>query len=233
MEQVVHHPNVAPFIATRLIRQFVKSNPSPEYIARVAAVFDNANGVRGDLAAVLRAVLLDEEARNDTVDASSGHLKDPMLHVISLLRATNGSSSGDAANLFWEFYLLGQQIVSPPSVFSFYSPLTRLPGSPELYGPEFQIYAPSMAVARASLIYRLLNGEFGSAAKIDLAPYITAAADPVKLVNLVDARLTVGRMTPSTRAILVDAVGKISDKKQRALTALYLTAASAEFAVAK
>ena len=232
MDNLFQHPNVAPFIATRLIRHFVKSNPSPAYIARVAAAFDGAGGTRGDLAATLRAVLLDAEARDDAGDAASGHLKDPMLHTIGLMRATN-ATIGNTANLFWDYYLQGQQIVSPPSVFNFYSPMTRLPGSPDLTGPEFQIYAPSLAVGRANMIYALLNGDFGGMVKIDLAPYTNVAGDPAKLVELVDANLTVGRMTPATRGILINAIGKISDKKQRAITALYLTAASAEFAVAK
>ena len=85
---IFNHPNVGPFLATRLIRALVTSNPSPAYIARVAAVFnDNGAGVRGDMQAVIRAILLDPEARNDTPPANFGRLRTPMQHTIALARA--------------------------------------------------------------------------------------------------------------------------------------------------
>ena len=85
---IFNHPNVGPFLATRLIRALVTSNPSPAYIARVAAVFnDNGAGVRGDMKAVIRAILLDPEARNDTPPATFGRLRTPMQHTIALARA--------------------------------------------------------------------------------------------------------------------------------------------------
>jgi uncharacterized protein (DUF1800 family) len=232
MDNLFNHPNVPPFIATRLIRHFVTSNPSPAYIARVAEVFATGGRGRGDLAATLQAVLLDPEARNDTANASAGHLKDPMLHTIGLMRAMNATVIAPN-NMFWDYFLLGQKITASPSVFNFYSPMTRLPGSPALYGPEFQIYAPSLAVARANLVYRLITGEYNGMVRFDISAYVNAAADPSALLNLVDANLLAGRMTPSVRSTIATALAGIADQRQRALTALYLTAISAEFVVSK
>jgi uncharacterized protein (DUF1800 family) len=233
MDNLFNHPNVAPFIATRLIRHFVKSNPSPAYIERVAQAFDGQAGrQRGDLAATLSAVLLDPEGRDDAADASSGHLRDPMLHTLGLLRALNAKVV-NPTNMLWDYYLQGQQIATAPSVFNFYSPMTRLPGAPELYGPEFQLYAPSLAVGRANMIYNILSGEYDGMVKVDISAYTNAANNPAALINLVDANLLAGRMSPGVRATLATALPKISNRKQRAITALYLTAASADFAISK
>ena len=88
IDVIFNHPNVGPFLATRLIRALVTSNPSPAYIARVAQCFnDNGAGVRGDMQAVIRAILLDPEARNDTPPATFGRLRTPMQHTIALARA--------------------------------------------------------------------------------------------------------------------------------------------------
>lgn len=234
MRNLFHHTNLPPFIATRLIRHFVSSNPSPAYIERVAQVFANGDagngGQRGDLAATLRAVLLDPEARRDVADNAQGHLKDPILHSLGLVRALGGQVVAPD-NLFWEYFLLGQKLGNSPSVFNFYSPLTRLPENRQYYGPEFQIYAPSLAIRRANFLYQLLAGNYQGMIKIDINPYVNAAGDANALLNLVNANLLQGRMSANTRAALFEAINAISDRKQKALTALYLCAISAEFAV--
>lgn len=232
IDNLFNHPNVPPFIATRLIRSLTSSNPSPAYIQRVANVFANNAGVRGDLAATIRAVLLDPEARQDTPSNTQGFLKDPVLHSLGLIRALNGTVV-DPTSMFWDYYLMGEKILSAPSVFSFYSPLTRLPGSNQYYGPSFQIYAPSMAVARANFLYQLISGNYGTMVKIDLTPFIAAAPNPTNLINLVDATLLQGRMSASTRQALSAALATSSDNKERAIIALHFTAISADFAVHK
>src|SRR5262249_12062931 len=149
-------PNIAPFIATRLIRSLVTSNPSPAYIQRVAAVFaDNGSGVRGDLKAVVRAILLDPEARQDTATPTSGRLKDPILHAAGFLRALNGQfTSGQGLTYLFDY--MGQSVLTPPSVFSWFSPLYRMPNS-ALFGPEFQIYSATEATLRGNFFYSLLH----------------------------------------------------------------------------
>jgi hypothetical protein len=213
-----------------MIRALVTSNPSPAYIARVADAFANSQAGRGDMKALITAVLLDPEARSDTGVAASGKLKDPILHTVSLMRAMNGTLV-NPANLFWEYSLLGEELISAPTVFSFFSPLTKLPGQAEMFGPEFQIYTPALAVARSNFIFRMLNGDMAGMIRIDLTPYVNAAGDPYALVNLVDAHLAHGRMSPATRQAILASVTATTDNRQRAITALYLTAISADFAV--
>ncbi len=232
MQNLFQHPNLPPFIATRLIRAFVTSNPSPAYITRVADVFAYGAAGRGDLQATLAAVLTDPEARQDQPTATQGHLKDPMLQSIGLFR-TLGASVTDPSNLFWDYFLLGQKITAAPSVFNFYSPMTRLPGSPQYYGPEFQLYAPSLAVARANFLYKFISGEYKGMVNVDIAPFVSVAGNATTLINLVDATLLAGRMSASARQAIGTAVNASTDPRQRAISALYLAAISAEFAVAQ
>ncbi|GAB2876646.1 hypothetical protein GCM10027277_52570 [Pseudoduganella ginsengisoli] len=229
MDNLFNHPNLPPFIATRLIRAFTTSNPSPAYITRVADVFANGPSGRGDLQATLNAILMDPEARQPGAGAMPGKLKDPMLHSLSLFRAL-GAKVNDPNNLFWDYFLLGQRLLSAPSVFNFYSPLTKLPGTPDRFGPEFQVYAPALAIARANFLYQFINGNYNTMVTIDITPYVNVAGDVTKLMNLVDANLLQGRMTPAARAAIAGSVSATTDSKQRALTALYLTAIT-EFAV--
>lgn len=232
---VFQHANVPPFIATRLIRSLVTSNPSPAYVRRVADAFvDNGAGVRGDLKAVFRAVLLDPEALSFAA-AHDGRLKDPVLHVIGMGRALEGVF-GDPNGFMWVFRNLSQFPLTPQTVFSFFSPTAPLPGHQDLFGPEFQIYPPALAVQRANFIYGLLNGQFAASLRFDLAPYIAVAANTAALLDLVDQRLMFGQMSPELRGVITRATNAIEgrnsgDVRQRALGALYLAAISSEYSV--
>lgn len=228
VQNLFQHPNLPPFIATRLIRAFTTSNPSPAYIERVANVFAYGPTGRGDLKATLNAVLMDPEAL--IAAPAAGKLKDPILHSLSLFRAT-GATIVNPTNMFWDYFLMGQRLLQAPSVFNFYSPLAPLPGKPELFGPEFQLYTPAQAIGRANFLYGFIAGNFSGMASINLAPYQAVAGDPTALLNLVDANLLQGRMTPSTRAAIGATLQATTDLKQRAITALYLTAIAADFAV--
>lgn len=230
IDNVFQHPNVPPFVATRLIRSLVTSNPSPAYIERVANVFiDNGQGVRGDLKAVLTALLTDPEA-TALPAVQHGRLKDPVLHVLNLGRAL-GAQIGNPATFLYLFGDLGQLVLTPTTVFGFYSPLAALPGHPDLYGPEFQIHTPTMAVQRANLIYNLLNGQLGSAFSVNLAPFTALAENPAALVEQVNQTLFQGRMSDGLRQAILDATLATPDAGQRALGALYLAAISSEYAV--
>jgi hypothetical protein len=232
LDNVFQHSNVPPFVATRLIRSMVTSNPGPAYIERVADVFvDNGEGVRGDLKAVLRAVLTDPEALRFT-SHDAGRLKDPLLHVIGLGRAL-GAQVTDPNAFMWVFNNLSQRVLTPATVFSFYSPLAMLPGGGDLYGPEFQIYPPALAIQRANFIYSLLNGNYSSAFSLDLSPYMSVAANADTLLDLVDHRLMFGRMSSDLRQVIRTTTEAISvtNTRQRALGALYLAAISSEYAV--
>ena len=155
LDVLFNHPNTAPFVATRLIRSLVTSNPSPAYITRIANTFDdNGQGVRGDLAAVVTAILTDTEAA--LPGTNDGHLIDPILNVITLGRALD-ATFGDAGQFMYVLTNLGQSVLTSPSVFNFYSPLAPLPGTPGMFGPEFAIYSPGVAIQRANFTYGLLT----------------------------------------------------------------------------
>jgi len=227
---VFNHPNTGPFIATRLIRHLVTSNPSPAFIARIAAVFNNnGTGVRGDLRAVVRAILLDAEAREDAAPAASGRLKDPLYAYISFVRALGGNIS-PTTQVAWLFDRMGQAIAAPPSVFGYYSPNYRMPGNPSLFGPEFQIYTPTESVLLGNEFHQMLGSPSGDP-RIDLAPFQAVAGDINQLLDLVNQRLFYGRMSTGMRTALQKAVQASYDNNQRVFTALYLSALSGQFAV--
>lgn len=229
LDVLFNHPNLPPFIASRLIKSLVTSNPSPAYVQRVANVFaNNGQGVRGDLAAVVTAILLDPETA--LPGANDGHLVDPMINIISLGRSLN-ATFGDAAGFMYVLSNLGQQTLTPNTVFSFYSPLAPLPHGPGLYGPEFAVYAPAIAVQRANFVYGLLTNQFGSSFSVDLAPFKAVAGNAVSLVDLVNQKMFQGRMSNELKAVLINVTQATSDTTNRAVGAIYLAAISSEFLV--
>ncbi len=229
IDAVFNHPNTAPFISLRLIRSLVTSNPSPGYIQRVADVFDdNGQGVRGDLYAVLKAILTDSEATNPPTQA--GHLKDTVLHVTSLGRAL-GAQVTDPNMFMYIFRNLGQAVLSPTTVFSFYSPMAGLPGHPGMFGPEFQIYTPALSIHRANFIHDILNNQMGTAFTVNLGQFTALGNDPNALLDKVNEVLFQGRMSPELRQIILTATQAGYDANQRAFGAVYLAAISSEFAV--
>ncbi len=151
LNAIANHSSVPPFYARQLIQRFTTSNPSPAYISRVANVFvNNGQGVRGDLRAVLRAVLMDAEARN-APSANFGKLREPVLRMTALWRGldvvpaqpdTTGSSIGNISSSLGFSGEFNQRPYSSPSVFNFYEPDYQQPGpvqNANLYSPEFQI----------------------------------------------------------------------------------------------
>ncbi len=147
IDHLFNHPNVGPFIGHKLILLLVKSNPSPEYISRVAAAFNNnGQGVRGDLQAVVKAIYTDPEARDcEWIDQyDSGRLREPILKAAHLFRAFN---MANASGRYWfnDSYVLGaqqkQRFLASPTVFNFFSPSYAPAGlsALDLVGPEFEI----------------------------------------------------------------------------------------------
>jgi uncharacterized protein (DUF1800 family) len=155
LDNIFNHPNVGPFVSQRLIQHLVTSNPSPAYVARVAAIFaNNGQGVRGDLSAVVRAILTDSEARGELPATSLfGHLREPALFITSALRSLGGQSDG--VLLRSASSSMGQPVFSPETVFSFYPPSYEIPGTQTL-APEFGIDNAATALARANFINTLI-----------------------------------------------------------------------------
>ena len=241
LDAIFQHPNVGPFIARRLIQHLVTSNPSPGYVARVATVFaNNGRGVRGDLRAVVRAILLDREARDGNEDEYDfGRLKDPALFMTGFLRALGGQSDG--VYLRAQASAMGQNIFTPPSVFSYYSPANVIRGT-ELLGPEFGIYDSNRALLRAEFAYQLLYaggakpaasvaGSTGTT--VNLVPLEQVAAKPVVLLNELDLRMMNGRFSSAARNVVSGAMDAVSadDAAGRVRMAAYLLAVSPQFQV--
>jgi len=173
IDNLYNHPNVGPFIGRLLIQRLVKSNPTPTYIARVATIFnDNGSGVRGDMGAVIRAILTDAEALDCfwIDEPHHGKLKEPLLRYTQVLRAFNAYNQSDR---LWNYgYVfneaVSQGILTSPSVFNFYLPDFR-PSGPiadaGLVGPEFQIHTSATSINYVNLVYLwFVNGWFGEVA---------------------------------------------------------------------
>lgn len=222
---IFNHPNVAPFISLRLIRALITSNPSGEYVSRVANVFKDTNG---DMKSVITAIIMDQEARNDAPPANFGRLRTPMQHTIALARALN-LNLGTASNFAYLFYGMNEGMLDAPSVFGHYSPMFRIPKSGGLFGPEFQIFSPSDAINRANYFYSLIFNPWPI--NPVLQPYINIAGNATQLINAVDNALLYGRMSASTRAAISNSLPAMSDNNQRVMSAIYLTAMSGEHLV--
>ncbi len=241
LDTIFDHPSVGPFVARQLIQHLVTSNPSRGYVARVSAAFDGLGGTpRGDLKATLRALLLDPEARRDPGnDASFGRLREPLQFIPGLLRTL--ATGGQGYGLVSYASNMAQSPQGAPSVFNFFLPGYRLPGT-SLAAPPFQIYSESTAARRANFVNTLIYGTVpvpsyaptgSTTVVVDFAPWIALAGDPQALVDTLDARFTGGRLPTHVRDALLAAVTATASTSptNRAKTALYLLATSPHYQV--
>jgi len=167
LDILFYHSNTAPFVSKLLIQRMIKSNPSPEYIERVASIFvNNGEGVRGDLSAVVKAILLDEEARHCSWidDATSGKMREPMMRYIQMLKAFDATNqSGKMWSVGWIVDEMGQHPMASPSVFNFFLP-SYAPSGPvadsSLVAPEFELLNSAIAIKYINLISDMLFGEY-------------------------------------------------------------------------
>jgi len=241
LRNVFVHPNVGPFFALHMIRQLVTGNPSPAYVARVATAFnDNGSGVRGDMKAVLRAVLLDPEARGDAkTDPRYGMLLEPVLYVTTFLRQLDVTSDGN--RLYEPTRAMGQDVYYAPSVFNYYPADYRIPGT-SLVAPQFGIHNTNTVLHRANFAREMIDeggwspdselaGAVGT--RVDIAPYRNVAANAADLVRLIDTRLFGGGMPLGLRDELYVAVSAIDANRRgaRARMALFLAVTSFQYQV--
>lgn len=240
LDNIAAHPNVGPFIGKQLIQHLVTSNPTPAYVARISAVFANDGaGRRGNLGAVVRAILLDPEARGDAKTAASyGKLREPALLITGALRGIGGSSDGvylrDRSNA------MAQNIYQAPSVFNFYPPDYPVQGT-TLVGPGFGVFSASTAFTRSNFLNSLLAGPqrpdttvpnaIGS--QLDLSAWQALATDSNALLDRIDRVLFHGAMSATTRNTILAAVDTIpaSDPATRSRAALYLALSSMQYQV--
>ncbi len=238
---IVAHANVGPFIGRQLIQKLVTSDPTPAYVARVTAAFDNNGaGQRGDLRAVVRTILTDREARGARkIDPGYGKLIEPVLFLTSLARAAN--ARGDGVAFRSQTGNLGQLLFYAPSVFNHYPFDYVVPGT-LLNGPEFGIQTSATAIARVNVANSILfaaalppdptvYGATGTT--LDLSAYQSVAQDAAALAARLDANLLAGRMSPTMRQALVTAVNAVgaADTLNRARTAMWLVVTSPQFQV--
>lgn len=210
VELLVQHPNAAPFVALRMIQHLVSSNPTPAYIERVARAFrDNGHGVAGDMQAVVRAVLLDPEARaGDTPGANprhAGKYREPYLWTYAILRAM-----GCRTPPLWPDGVgrisTEQEPGSAPTVFGWYAPTDRSPGT-TLVAPEQGLITSEVLKQRSSYLERtadeikVAGGQTSlEQAGCDLPRFVAAyQAGPTAFADLLSMRFFRGAMSPALR----------------------------------
>ncbi|MFO1412553.1 MAG: DUF1800 family protein [Burkholderiales bacterium] len=240
------HPNTPVYVSKQMIQRLVTGNPSPAYVGRVSNVFvNNGNNVRGDLAAVVQAILTDVEARGPAKTAADyGKLREPVLAVTGLLRALNSLTDGN--RLAGTTGNLGQNPYFPPTVFNYFMPDAKIPGT-TILGPEFGIHTTVTAVGRANAIYALVYGGYApdttvpdaTGTKIFLAPFEAIADQPAAMVSLLNQHLAGGQFPIALEPTIVTAVSAIpvsnpitaADRTNRARMAVYLMASSYDYQV--
>jgi uncharacterized protein (DUF1800 family) len=233
---LMRHPNTAPFVARRLIQQLVTSNPTPQYVARVAAAFaSEQSGPRGDLKRVIRAIVLDPEARlgddADDPNPAGGHLREPVLLSLALMRALSASPASGGYNPAGLIALTGQHLFYPPSVNNYFPLEYDLPGG--IRAPEFQILTPATAVGRANLALVISFAPQVMSVSTNLTSFAELAANPALLVEAVNQALLAGRMSDAMRQIVEQGVAAVPSGVPlvRAQTAIFLVASSSDYQV--
>lgn len=245
IDNLFNHPNVGPFIGKQLIQRLVTSNPSPAYIERVARAFNgDVTGVRGDMQAVVRAVLLDPEAASATTTlAEFGKLREPVVRYASILRQFGANSSdGFIANLGYFLQELGKQHpLSAPSVFNFFLPAHSPAGeiaAAGLVAPEFQITTSNSIVGVSNLIDFVILADFVTDApepfspvSLDYSEYTSIASDIDVLLDRLDIVLTAGTLHAQTRQAVENVTTDLDDMNLRVRIAIYMILLSSDYAV--
>ena len=249
LDTLFNHPNTAPFVSRRLIQRLVTSNPSPGYVYRVAQVFaDNGAGVRGDLGAVIRAILLDYEARSpDLTDSPSfGKLKEPILRATAFMRAFGAKSDSGRLNID-AYPAFAQAPLRSITVFNFFLPDYTRPGTlaaSGLYAPEFQILTDTTAITGSNFHYfYIYNPKPGNPSPsnqesiyLTLDELIPLARNPAALVAKLNLILAAGSLSTITTDRIVSALAALpsnADDYERVRLALYLAVVSPEGAAQK
>jgi uncharacterized protein (DUF1800 family) len=246
LDDIFNHPNVGPFISIRLIHRLVTSNPSPGYIARVASVFnDNGRGVRGDLGAVVQAILLDPEARPAMHMELDGKIKEPLLRLTQLWRAYDGASQSGVFPLAPAYIIFGQGPLQSPSVFNFFSPFFAPAGeirNSGLVAPELQIATEYQNTFITNYFFTLAfnwNSETANPGEddvlIDISAEMAVADDTDALIDMVVDKLLGGQISTTLRAEMVNMIDRIrtvvpDNNAALVAEAIYFVISSPEFA---
>jgi len=246
LDNIFNHPNVGPFISKQLIQKLVTSNPSPEYVARVTAKFNNdGTGKRGNLAAVVKAILLDAEARPSSVAAATGKVKEPLLRLTQLWRAYGAQAANGQYRIGNINAVFGQGPLQSPSVFNFFSPFYAPPGEiadQGLVAPELQIATEYLNTTVTNTFYNVIffwnstvPGLPANAIVMDISQEAALAGDSEALVNRIAEKLLGGTISPTLKAEAKAAVERVpaTSAGQRVSEAMYLIATSPEYVVSR
>lgn len=246
------HPNVGPFIGKQLIQRLVTSNPTPAYVARVAAVFaDNGHHVRGDMSAVIKAILLDPEARTcqSLEDPNFGKLIEPFVRYTQFTKAVPMEQFyGRYWNVAYGFFeATGQIPLGSRTVFNFYLPDYQPLGPISengLVGPEFQIHNSRTSIEYINEVNAWAVWGYVMDDWEEENPYVTynldelksLARDPEALVNRLDMLFTHGSLSQHTRDIIKEAITPFIDndyRQDRVRLAMYLLLMSPDYNIMK
>jgi len=243
LNNIFNHPNVGPFLAIRLIHRLVTSNPSPAYVARVAAAFNNnGSGVRGDLAAVVKAILLDPEAHPEVQSDTDGKIKEPLLRLTQLWRAYDASSNSGRYPFNFAYIVFGQGPLQASHVFNFFSPFYAPPGEIQDGG----LVAPELEIATEYLNTFVTNYMFGQVFSlnslnqnlrpdnvfINFESEMPLAADIDQLIDSVAGKLLGGEISTTLRNEIAGMLALIpeTDSAIRAAETIYFVVTSPEYA---
>jgi uncharacterized protein (DUF1800 family) len=257
IDNIAYHPNVAPFICKQLIQHLVTSNPSPAYVQRIAAVFTANQTSDTQLFQVVRAILLDSEARGDVKDSTTlpdyGKLREPAQFIPNVLRAFGAASDGVLNSLNVGGSAIGsadmnEDLFNAPSVFNFFPPTARVPGETVL-GPEFALFSSLTSLRRANFVNRAIlstiansGGLVGIPAappdrplgtSINLSAWDSLAVNPDQLIDALNLLLLHGAISPEMRQSIKNAVSSVavSNRRLRVQTAIYLILTSSQYQV--
>ncbi|MGX9782132.1 DUF1800 domain-containing protein [Janthinobacterium lividum] len=238
LDTLFNHPNAGPFFARQLIQRLVSSNPSPAYVGRVAAAFaNNGNGVRGDMQAIVRAVLLDQEALAASgTSLRTGKLREPILRLASWIRAFDAKASNARYRIYYlddPLTGLGQGPLNPASVFSFFRPSYIPPNSAlagaGLVAPELQITSEPSVTGYLNYMQDVLDRGVGEAREIkpDYTRELALVSDTSALLDRINLLLMHGSMPASLRGQILTAINGVSIPAATASNAAQVATAQA------
>jgi len=247
LDHLYAHANVPPFWSRQLIQRLVTSNPSPAYVERVARVFQNdGTGQRGNLSAVVRAILLDVEARTDSPSdqPTAGKVREPILRLLAWARAWGARSASDnwaVGNTSDPATRLGQSPLRSPSVFNFFRPAYVPPNSAfstsGLVAPELQLTNESTVAGYLNFMQSLVAGSISDIVP-DYSTLLALADSPAALVTEINTVMAAGQLSAATQTLIVSAINAMSRAndaamRQRVNAAMLLVMAAPEFVVLK
>ena len=249
LDNIFQHANVGPFVCRHMIQRLVTSNPSPGYVYRCGqsfanSLYPNGQGVRGDMKAVLRTILLDWEARSTDVLNQQGYgkVREPIVRFVNLLRALKAQPPADGRfRYYWQAsaeWGLNQAPLQAPTVFNFFEPTYSQPGAiaeAGIVAPELQITNETSVFGTANFLRGVLEGYADDNTEITLDySYLTSAGSTAVLLDRVNLLFYAGGMSSETRTILADALNDSdfpTNPVERALTLVWLVSLSPEFVV--